>query len=226
MLICANLIKHAFTNSQIVRAEASAIETPARHLRAFEARCPCKRSGSSQETRVIERLFPAASFVKQPAAGQTRTLSPRASWRVRAPGGARARPLFRRACARGTRQIAGRHIFRQPRQPRTIIIEQVKEALEDAPAKTIWCCERGLNSRPLPYQGSALPLSYRSRRWRGFCHIEPASARPRQRRVERPHRRLFRTWPCHNVGYPLIARWRVAGRRRDDERQDAFTKKG
>ena len=26
----------------------------------------------------------------------------------------------------------------------------------------IWCCERGLNSRPLPYQGSALPLSYRS----------------------------------------------------------------
>src|SRR5262245_46208911 len=27
-----------------------------------------------------------------------------------------------------------------------------------------WCCERGLNSRPLPYQGSALPLSYRSSR--------------------------------------------------------------
>ncbi len=23
-----------------------------------------------------------------------------------------------------------------------------------------WCCKRGLNSRPLPYQGSALPLSY------------------------------------------------------------------
>ena len=29
-----------------------------------------------------------------------------------------------------------------------------------------WCCERGLNSRPLPYQGSALPLSYRSLRMR------------------------------------------------------------
>jgi hypothetical protein len=28
----------------------------------------------------------------------------------------------------------------------------------------MWCCERGLNSRPLPYQGSALPLSYRSAR--------------------------------------------------------------
>ncbi len=26
----------------------------------------------------------------------------------------------------------------------------------------IWCCRRGLNSRPLPYQGSALPLSYGS----------------------------------------------------------------
>ena len=25
-----------------------------------------------------------------------------------------------------------------------------------------WCCWRGLNSRPLPYQGSALPLSYSS----------------------------------------------------------------
>jgi hypothetical protein len=32
---------------------------------------------------------------------------------------------------------------------------------EDMTAK-LWCCERGLNSRPLPYQGSALPLSYRS----------------------------------------------------------------
>ena len=25
-----------------------------------------------------------------------------------------------------------------------------------------WCCRRDLNSRPLPYQGSALPLSYGS----------------------------------------------------------------
>ncbi len=29
------------------------------------------------------------------------------------------------------------------------------------PLKT-WCCRRDLNSRPLPYQGSALPLSYGS----------------------------------------------------------------
>lgn len=36
-----------------------------------------------------------------------------------------------------------------------------------------WCCERGLNSRPLPYQGSALPLSYRSILLSAadFCHI-------------------------------------------------------
>ncbi len=27
-----------------------------------------------------------------------------------------------------------------------------------------WCCRTGLNCRPLPYQGSALPLSYGSRR--------------------------------------------------------------
>ena len=26
-----------------------------------------------------------------------------------------------------------------------------------------WCCRTGLNCRPLPYQGSALPLSYGSR---------------------------------------------------------------
>jgi hypothetical protein len=25
-----------------------------------------------------------------------------------------------------------------------------------------WCCWRGLNSRPPPYQGGALPLSYNS----------------------------------------------------------------
>jgi hypothetical protein len=29
-------------------------------------------------------------------------------------------------------------------------------------AKILWCCRGGLNSRPLPYQGSALPLSYGS----------------------------------------------------------------
>ena len=29
-----------------------------------------------------------------------------------------------------------------------------------------WCCRTGLNCRPLPYQGSALPLSYGSRCWR------------------------------------------------------------
>ena len=44
-----------------------------------------------------------------------------------------------------------------------------------------WCCRGDLNSRPLPYQGSALPLSYGSFWWnhlmmsakfRAFCHTE------------------------------------------------------
>jgi hypothetical protein len=51
-----------------------------------------------------------------------------------------------------------------------------------------WCCRGGLNSRPLPYQGSALPLSYGSRPWRrceegsgataaGTCHKDRRGAR-------------------------------------------------
>jgi hypothetical protein len=51
-----------------------------------------------------------------------------------------------------------------------------------------WCCGRGLNSRPLPYQGSALPLSYRSKpavrngkttmpcRRRVPCHMQRGTA--------------------------------------------------
>jgi hypothetical protein len=53
-----------------------------------------------------------------------------------------------------------------------------------------WCCGRGLNSRPLPYQGSALPLSYRSKpaAWNGHgttiisrrrrvpCHMQRGTA--------------------------------------------------
>jgi hypothetical protein len=34
-----------------------------------------------------------------------------------------------------------------------------------------WCCKRGLNSRPLPYQGSALPLSYCSAVGRGGIDV-------------------------------------------------------
>jgi hypothetical protein len=38
----------------------------------------------------------------------------------------------------------------------------VRDLPDESDARVFWCCERGLNSRPLPYQGSALPLSYRS----------------------------------------------------------------
>jgi hypothetical protein len=34
----------------------------------------------------------------------------------------------------------------------------------------IWCPWRGLNTRPLPYQGSALPLSYMGAKLRLCCH--------------------------------------------------------
>lgn len=41
-LIRADPIEHAFANSQIVRAEAGAIEAPTQHLcEPFRARCPC-----------------------------------------------------------------------------------------------------------------------------------------------------------------------------------------
>ena len=47
-----------------------------------------------------------------------------------------------------------------------------------------WCCRTGLNCRPLPYQGSALPLSYGSggcgrlaRERGGNCHKGPTFAR-------------------------------------------------
>ena len=46
-----------------------------------------------------------------------------------------------------------------------------------------WCCKRGLNSRPLPYQGSALPLSYCSiskcgaKRRSASCHSKAGVAR-------------------------------------------------
>ena len=58
-----------------------------------------------------------------------------------------------------------------------------------------WCCWRGLNSRPLPYQGSALPLSYNSgamRRRRGINTLAPLAQAPQRRscsiRVFRPQR--------------------------------------
>ena len=38
-----------------------------------------------------------------------------------------------------------------------------------------WCCRTGLNCRPLPYQGSALPLSYGSMRGRQARENRPKS---------------------------------------------------
>ena len=41
-----------------------------------------------------------------------------------------------------------------------------------------WCCRRGLNSRPQPYQGCALPLSYGSLHQRRRCGAAFAPLRP------------------------------------------------
>jgi len=41
-----------------------------------------------------------------------------------------------------------------------------------------WCCWRGLNSRPLPYQGSALPLSYNSQAFSARFSLAPARGAP------------------------------------------------
>ena len=52
-----------------------------------------------------------------------------------------------------------------------------------------WCCWRGLNSRPLPYQGSALPLSYNSARPAGGA-LSRRMARPAQPLAHAPS-----AWP-------------------------------
>ena len=56
------------------------------------------------------------------------------------------------------------------------ILSQRREAWQGF---RIWCCRTGLNCRPLPYQGSALPLSYGSepiRRRRPYCHMAAAAS--------------------------------------------------
>jgi hypothetical protein len=50
----------------------------------------------------------------------------------------------------------------RPNQPEPREAARSRHVQTTLPIREIWCCERGLNSRPLPYQGSALPLSYRS----------------------------------------------------------------
>jgi len=53
MFICADLIEHAFANSQIVRAEAGAIETPTQHLcESFRAR----RAAAGFYRRIAEAM--------------------------------------------------------------------------------------------------------------------------------------------------------------------------
>ncbi|RWQ03591.1 hypothetical protein [Mesorhizobium sp.] len=71
VFICANLIEHAFANSQIVRAEAGAIETPVRHCessrlaaRAKEAGLRNKREASSGCSRLQAFVAPTNDRIR------------------------------------------------------------------------------------------------------------------------------------------------------------------
>ena len=66
-------------------------------------------------------------------------------------------------------------------------------------ARARWCCQTGTNCRPLPYHGSALPLSYGSRR--GRTEIRSASAAPCA--TARPHEASRGHGPAGEYGTPL-----------------------
>ncbi len=93
-------------------------------------------------------------------------------------------------------------------------------------ASIFWCCRGGLNSRPPPYQGGALPLSYGSRNpgprsapeAGGNCHKGCRGARIVRPRIVRP---LFRPgrnclrrrpWPGDGSKVPLsVPPWSCSG---------------
>ena len=73
--------------------------------------------------------------------------------------------------------------------------------LVDGVKAFVWCCRGGLNSRPRPYQGRALPLSYDS--------IFTALMHPYQgfKRVRNKHSRVSKT--PNDVIYLLLEATRV-----------------
>jgi hypothetical protein len=77
-------------------------------------------------------------------------------------------PLKRaRAIFRSTGRV-NRKLTRHPRKL-SYFAQQLRSAIYSTSLERFnfegsrWCCRGGLNSRPLPYQGSALPLSYGSK---------------------------------------------------------------
>ena len=79
-----------------------------------------------------------------------------------------------------------------------------------------WCCRTGLNCRPLPYQGSALPLSYGSicpgntvsapwpRRAAGSCHKGPPRASTREHAAAMNMSQKSPSFACRG---PAVAGW-------------------
>ncbi len=101
--------------------------------------------------------------------------------------------LRQNICRTESPQFAGR--FATCSWPRTGKKKGVLGALS-AVVDESWCCGRGLNPRPPPYQGGALPLSYRS---------APADREPQRKTMMTDKRRV----PCH-MGMSA-ARRRVPG---------------
>ncbi len=91
-----------------------------------------------------------------------------------------------------------------------------------------WCCRRDLNSRPLPYQGSALPLSYGSavRHVSSIKHTMPEKRGGTVLRGAEPDlKQAFRSRsaPLTGMGWlvPQVPRGRKPGGRKNSARANA-----
>ena len=98
------------------------------------------KSASREMIATNSVIFPYASDAAQPP--PTRT-----SWRASSTAAAAHRPSGRQRAKRRRPLSGSKSSNDDPTHVMWIVWEE-------------WCCQRGLNSRPLPYQGSALPLSY------------------------------------------------------------------
>ncbi len=91
--------------------------------------------------------------------------------------------------------------------------------------KNEWCCWRGLNSRPLPYQGSALPLSYSSAGRGGPMLSDASLVKPLARNAGLWHREFMTKPPTPSREERLAEALRTNLRRRKTQDSDALRAK-
>ena len=145
------------------------------------------------------------------------------AWRGFLFGGQAVPPSFARARRNGPGTHSPDSLPVPTQQTRFVPLRPVGEQGQDLRLSADfpwerWCCERGLNSRPLPYQGSALPLSYRSAgsRWAGpprrgdVCHSAPVGASVRRANRQSQSPSLCMPWTSRRAAAP--ARPSPAGR--------------